>query len=345
MTSLGSLNTLGIPAEASEVHLIHNLASLQDVTGRLRARGEKPLILGGGSNVVLADRIERPVCVLRMRGVHARVAKEAVEVTAAAGENWHDLVRWTLGQGLGGLENLALIPGSVGAAPVQNIGAYGVELASRFVAVDVLDLDTGRILRMGRDEVQFGYRTSVFKEQPGRFVITALSLHLRSAPTGIDVAYADVAEEIERMGRANSSFSTRPVDVAEAVIRIRRRKLPDPRRVPNAGSFFKNPVVPMQTFQSLEGQHDGLKSYPDPAGVKLAAAQLIDRCATADDWPPFWAQPGSPVRVWDRQALVLTNPGRRSAIEVLRVATAIQDAVETRFGIRLQMEPDVLGDM
>lgn len=343
MTSLAALNTLAIPAEADEVQLLHSVAELQGFLDKLRAVGRTPIILGGGSNVILADRIDAPVCVMRMRGIRARtVVGGAVEVTVAAGENWHDLVRWSLGQGLSGLENLALIPGSVGAAPVQNIGAYGVELASGFVAADVLALDTGRTLRITKDDAEFGYRTSLFKVNPGRFVITAVTMRLQSETPAIHMDYADVAEELERLGRVSA---TRPVDVAEAVVRIRRRKLPDPRRVPNAGSFFKNPVVSVETFNDLQTRHGGLKSYADPAGIKLAAAQLIEYCINGDDGRPYWAQPDQPVRVWHRQPLVLTNPGRRSGAEVLKVAGAIRGAVEGRFGIRLQLEPDASSDL
>jgi UDP-N-acetylmuramate dehydrogenase len=262
-----------------------------------------------------------------------------VDVTIAAGERWHDLVRWSLGQGFSGLENLALIPGDVGAAPVQNIGAYGAELADRFLGAEVVDMETGTLLRMGREEMSFGYRTSLLKGSPGAFVILSITLRLQAGGRSMTDRYPDVTEELDRMGR---SRTTRPIDVAEAVVRVRRRKLPDPRFVPNAGSFFKNPVVAEDVFRTLERKHGALKRYPDPGGVKLAAAELIDHCRRASDEPVAWAQPDAPVRVWHRQPLVLTNPGRRPATEVLAVAGQIRQAVERRFDVRLQMEPDLI---
>lgn len=346
MISLQKMNTLAIPAAAAEVHHVTDVTVLAQLLTRFAERGIAPVILGGGSNVVLGERLTSPVCLIRTRGIRAQAQDGRVVVTAAAGENWHDLVRWSLAQGLGGLENLALIPGQVGAAPVQNIGAYGGELASSFVGLVAIELTTGRELRMGPEEVAFGYRSSIFKEHPGRFVITELSLALDPA-TGnhrrrMNTSYGDVAEELERMGRNARSQLLRPLDVAEAVIRIRRRKLPDPRQVPNAGSFFRNPVVTAERLAELQAEHGPLKSYPDPAGEKLAAAQLIERCMLAGAQRPGWAA-GGPVRVWHRQPLVLTNPGRRAGKEVMAAAAAVQDAVFGRFAIRLRMEPDVIG--
>lgn len=337
------MNSLSIPAEADEVHQIVDVSALKPLLAEFQGRGVSPVILGGGSNVVLADRIDAPVCLIRTRGIRAQARGDRVQVTAAAGESWHDLVRWTLGQGLAGLENLALIPGRVGAAPVQNIGAYGEELAARFVGLTVMEIATGHELRMGSDEAAFGYRTSFFKQNPGRFIITELSLMLEQARESVNTDYSDVAEELARMGRNARSHGVRPVDVAEAVVRIRRRKLPDPRRTPNAGSFFKNPVVSAEQFSELQAAHGALRSYSDPEGVKLAAAELIERCVLASSRPLKWADPTAPVRVWHRQPLVLTNPGYRGAVEVMATAADIQAAVVERFGVRLRMEPDAIG--
>jgi len=339
MTSLAAMNTLAVPSMADDVRLIRCMEDLVRACADARARGVRPVVLGGGSNVVLPERVEAPVCLIRNRGLTARRTAGGVEITAAAGECWHDLVRWSLGQGFSGLQNLALIPGRVGAAPVQNIGAYGEELASRFVEAQVLSLDSGESLRMGSEEMAFGYRTSLLKTTPGTYVILSLTLRLETQNPMINDSYPDVAEELGRMGRGRMP---RPVDVAEAVVRVRRRKLPDPRFVPNAGSFFKNPVIDDGRYRELVRTHGALKHYPDPGGVKLAAAQLIDQTLSAMRGAAPWAASDAPVRVWDRQPLVLTNPGRRPAKEVLEVASQIQAAVMDRFAVRLQMEPDLI---
>jgi UDP-N-acetylmuramate dehydrogenase len=325
--ALDGLNTLGVPSAARSLHV---LRSVDDLAGLDRvAREEGLVVLGGGSNVVLGEWLETPVCLVRIRGIEARESGDRVEVTAAAGESWHGLVRWTLGRGYSGLENLALIPGSVGAAPVQNIGAYGVELDERFVALTAFDLEAGEVVRFDPKDCAFGYRTSLFKTAPGRFLILSVSLSLDNAGSAVVTEYEDVRVELERMGRPRP----RPIDVAEAVIRVRRRKLPDPRFVPNAGSFFKNPVVSTAEFERLGAAHGALKGRPDANGVKLAAAELIDRCG-------FKADTTSPVRVWPRQPLVLINPERRPAREVLARADAIRRRVREAFGIRLETEPD-----
>lgn len=341
MISLTAHNTLAVPSSARVLHRINSVEDLLQIWRDGQQQGWLPRLLGGGSNVVLAERISAPLCLMRIRGIEASAASHGVHVRAAAGESWHGLVRWSLGRGLSGLENLALIPGSVGAAPVQNIGAYGAELAERFVAADVLDLATGRVQQMDREDMAFGYRTSRMKGAPDKYAVLSLTLRLDGSPSKVNDSYPDIAEELARMGRA---VAPDPVQVAEAVIRVRRRKLPDPRVVPNAGSFFKNPVVSAETIAELVGSHGALKQYPDPGGVKLAAAQLIERCMQADANEPSWAQADAPIRVWSRQPLVLTNPGRRPAAEVLAVAEQIREAVRARFGVRLQLEPDLIED-
>ena len=341
MISLASKNTLAVPAVAETLHRIETTAQMMQIWRDGQDQGWLPRLLGGGSNVVLADEISRPICLMRMRGIEAKPTAAGIHVRAMAGENWHGLVRWCLGRGLYGLENLALIPGSVGAAPVQNIGAYGVELSERFVSVSVLDLSTGAVREMNTSEMAFGYRTSLLKGAPDAFVVLSLTLQLDETAGNQVTSYPDIVEELDRMGRSELPS---PASLAEAVIRVRRRKLPDPRLIPNAGSFFKNPVVTSQVLDELRRSHPALKHYQDANGVKLAAAQLIEACMNRYGIRPAWASPDAPVRVWERQPLVLTNPGRRSSAEVLEVAAQIQNAVEARFGVRLQLEPDLIAD-
>lgn len=327
--SLQTFNTLAVPCLAREVHEVRSTDELVALSAKVE-RG-RLLVLGGGSNVVLAPDIDRPVCLVRNRGISVRSVAGGLEIDVAAGENWHELVRWTLGRGIYGLENLALIPGSAGAAPVQNIGAYGVELSRYLVRLQVLDLEQSRLRQLGAAECEFAYRDSLFKRMPGRFIITELTLRLNERPL-LELGYPDVQQELADMG----IVQPRPVDVADAVIRVRRRKLPDPRQVPNAGSFFKNPLISVAEFAALDAAGAGLRGIESEGGIKLSAAAMIDRCGFKKDL-------GGPVRVWQRQPLVLINPDRADGAAVLAFAGKIQAAVLERFGIRLAIEPDVIG--
>ncbi|HEX7036997.1 MAG TPA: UDP-N-acetylmuramate dehydrogenase [Pseudomonadales bacterium] len=333
--SLREANTLGVPSVAERLVVVRReaeLLALVDAVGRGGA--SRLTVLGGGSNVVLRRRVPGTVCLIRTRGVRIEPGTGDVLVTAAAGERWHDLVRYTLGQGLAGLENLALIPGSVGAAPIQNIGAYGVELAERFVRLRALDTASGRIHVLHGRDCDFGYRDSVFKRAEAASLVildVTLCLPRRAEPV---TSYPDVALELERLGRTRPQ----PWDVAEAVIRIRRRKLPDPRRIGNVGSFFKNPVVTVQEAAHVAARLPALNRYPAAGDrVKLSAAQLID----AAGWKG--ARLG-PAAVWRRQPLVLVNTGGATAADVLTLADAIRRDVADRFDVALELEPRVIGE-
>jgi UDP-N-acetylmuramate dehydrogenase len=290
-------------------------------------------VLGGGSNVVLRRRIPGTVLLMRTRGFAVDPERNGSAIfTIAAGEEWHDAVQFSLGQGYGGLENLALIPGSAGAAPIQNIGAYGVELAQRFVRLRALDLETGRVYTFDSASCRFGYRESRFKE-PGEEDLVMLDVSVRvSRKPDLVLDYPDVARELEAMECSRPDA----VDVAHAIVQIRRRKLPDPRDVGNAGSFFKNPVVSKAVADSASARLPGLTIYATDGQVKLAAAQLIDRCG----WKGV--RRGN-VGVWERQALVLVNFGGASAAELLELADAIRCDVAAKCGVELALEPRVLG--
>ena len=330
---LSRCNTLGLPSRADRLVLVNSEAQLQEVLVTARRAGPVT-VLGGGSNVVLLPRVPGTVLVMQTRGMQVQpVGADVGLVTAAAGERWHDLVRFVIGQGWGGLENLALIPGSVGAAPIQNIGAYGVELADRMVGLRALELATGVIRRFERADCGFGYRDSYFKQAGrDRYVIIDVTLRVyRTPPLVVD--YPDLIGELTAMGCARPAA----VDVAEAVVRVRRRKLPDPRQIGNAGSFFKNPVISAAAARALAGREAGLSMHAlEDDGVKLAAAQLIDRCG----WKGV--RRGS-VGVWRRQALVLVNFGGASASELLGLSETIRRDVQARFGVELELEPRVLG--
>jgi UDP-N-acetylmuramate dehydrogenase len=270
-----------------------------------------------------------------IRGLELReVDHSQVDVIAGAGENWHELVCWSLAQGLYGLENLSLIPGSVGAAPVQNVGAYGAELAEFFVELSALDTHTGDIVVMDRASCEFSYRDSLFKSsgtERRRFVIAGVTLRLsRQAAPRTD--YPDIQRELQQLGIDDAS----PEQVAKAVIRVRRRKLPDPAVTPNVGSFFKNPQLDRPQAERVRRDFPQLNQYATAQGSKLSAAQLIDLCG----WK---TRETGPVRVWQRQPLVLVNPERCDGRTVLKLAEAIREDVATRFGIRLEIEPDTVG--
>jgi len=329
MHSLKPYNMLALESAADTVEEINEVSQLLDY--QRAAAPRQLLVLGEGSNVVLASRVTGHVAIMRNRGIETKLHTDHAEVTVAAGENWHRLVMWTLQQDCFGLENLALIPGSAGAAPVQNIGAYGAELSQFLESVTVMELDSGTITRRSAKECEFGYRDSIFKRQRHRYAIVELTLRLLRSPR-LNTAYPDLQAELSAARIAKPSAA----DVAEAVIRIRRRKLPDPARHPNVGSFFKNPVVSRRKREGLQRLLPELKSFAVEAGYKLAAAQLID----AAGWKN---RSGRGVRVWPTQPLVLVNERALAGEEVLKFAESIRSDIDNRFGVRLEIEPDLTG--
>ncbi len=288
-------------------------------------------ILGGGSNIVPTSDVDGLVISMRIRERSACVDGDVVHVRFGAGEIWHDVVEWTVNQGWGGMENMALIPGTVGAAPMQNIGAYGVEQAGIFEECEALDRETGKIVRFLSQDCAFGYRESVFKhEHRDRMIITSVTYRLSTKPT-VNTTYRDVSEELASMSVTEPTI----MDVMNAVVSVRRRKLPDPAVIGNAGSFFKNPVVSSDVAERFRSAHAAVPMYPQPDGrVKLAAAWLIDQSG----WKG--ARRGD-AGVHDRQALVLVNHGAASGDEILALASAIQSSVLERFGISLEREVNV----
>jgi UDP-N-acetylmuramate dehydrogenase len=331
--SLRAYNTFGLPATAHTLVHLREEADVRRVVDHPELGRLPKLVLGGGSNLVLS-RDPRAV-VLRVEITGRRLLREDADawiVEAGAGENWHGLVAWTLAQGWPGLENLALIPGTVGAAPVQNIGAYGVELAERFDSLDAVDLVTGRRVTLDRDACRFGYRDSVFKQAlAGKSVITRVRLRLPRPWTPV-LGYLDLERKMADTGNTHPDAAT----VCDWVCEIRRAKLPDPREIGNAGSFFKNPVVSQEQCRDIITRDPHVVHYPLPDGsFKLAAGWLIDACG----WK---GKTIGRAGVYDKQALVLVNRGGASGAEVLTLARAIQESVYGRFGIRLEPEPVVV---
>ena len=292
------------------------------------------MVLGEGSNLLFAGDFPGVVVCLAMHG--ARVLRDdgdSVLVRAEAGLNWNDLVHWTLGRGLCGLENMALIPGTVGASPIQNIGAYGVEVRQFIETVEAFHRGTGQFKRLSNADCGFGYRDSVFKADLEAWVVTAVEFRLpRERPLQLD--YAGVREELAAMG----VDSPRAPHVAEAISRIRVRKLPNPALVGNAGSFFKNPVLPLADAEALAAAHPGLPVFPagPPERRKVSAAWLIEQAG----WKGF--REGD-AGVSAQHALVLVNHGSATGAQLLDLARRVAASVRERFGVALEPEPRIIG--
>ncbi len=349
--SLQSLNTLALPGQAEFLSRVSSNDELAEALAYARANKLRVTVLGGGSNVVLASDIPGLVIQMATLGIErceqGRNSK-TVHWTAAAGENWHQFVQHTLAEKSYGLENLSLIPGLVGAAPIQNIGAYGLEISDRFVSLQALEISTGKTVHFSKSDCQFGYRESVFKQSAaGQFVVTSVTLALSEQPN-VDISYPALAAALSaasqtRQSQAfdvelkSSSPQISPLQVSEAVCRIRQQKLPDPAVQPNAGSFFKNPVISKDRWQQLREKHPQLPGYPQPDGsVKLPAAWLIDQAG----WK---GAAGQGCGVHREHALVLVNSGACSGRQLLQLAGDIIVDIERRFGILLVIEPQVLG--
>jgi len=330
---LEPLNTFGLPSRASRLVRVACEEDVHEVIAHPEVGRLPRFILGGGSNIVLTGDVSSLIIKVEVPGLElVETREDAWIVEVGAGESWHGLVEWTLARSLPGLENLALIPGTVGAAPVQNIGAYGLELAERFESLDVVELATGRTRTLGRGDCRFGYRDSIFKgKQAGSSLITRVRLRL-PRPWQPVLGYPDLARLAEECcGRTPS-----PSEVFDRVCQVRRNKLPDPAVFGNAGSFFKNPVIPARQFLPLLEREAAIVHYPlSEDAYKLAAGWLIEACG----WK---GRSMGRTAVHDRQSLVLINRGGASGNEVMALAAAIQESVFERFGIRLEPEPAVL---
>ena len=324
-------NTFAVAASARRLVEVDDASALAHALDAL-GPGPRPLLIGGGSNLLFAGDAEDVLAITDARRGVVADDGDRVVVRAAAGADWHGFVLWTLAQELGGLENLALIPGTVGAAPIQNIGAYGVEVGERVVAVEAFDQDTRDFVRLDAVDCGFGYRDSVFKQTPDRWIITAVEFALQRFATPV-FDYAGLRDTLAARGIT----APRPLDVAEAVIDIRRSKLPDPAVIGNAGSFFKNPIVPVARASALVAAHAGIPVFAVDDGLrKLSAAWLIDQCG----WK---GKRDGDAGVAPGHALVLVNHGRASGADLLGLARRIAASVQMRFGVRLEPEPRIVG--
>ncbi|AWA40838.1 UDP-N-acetylmuramate dehydrogenase [Pseudomonas sp. 22105] len=328
--SLKPFNTFGVDVRAQLFAEAHSDADVREALAYAAAHDVPLLVIGGGSNLLLTADI--PALVLRMASRGIRVINDdgnRVVIEAEAGEPWHPFVQHTLAQGFSGLENLSLIPGTVGAAPMQNIGAYGVEIKDVFAGLTALDRQTGELRDFSLEECRFAYRDSVFKQQPGRWLILRVRFALNRV-AHLHLEYGPVRQRLIEQGIEQPT----PTDVSRAICSIRSEKLPDPAVLGNAGSFFKNPLVSAAVVAQIKAQHPDLVAYAQPDGqMKLAAGWLIEQAG----WKGFRE---ADAGVHKLQALVLVNYGAATGLQLLDLAQRIQKDIAERFNVELEMEPN-----
>ncbi|HBX57665.1 UDP-N-acetylmuramate dehydrogenase [Pseudomonas sp. UBA2684] len=330
--SLKPYNSFAVEAQASHFAEAQDDQQVGQALAYATAQQLPLLLLGGGSNLLLTADVAALVLRMASRGIRVLSDDgERVVIEAEAGEPWHPFVQWTLAQGFAGLENLSLIPGTVGAAPVQNIGAYGVELKDVFAGLTALDRQSGELREFSLADCAFAYRDSLFKREAGRWVILRVRFAL-SRTASLHVDYGPVRQRLAEQGIALPTA----MDVSQAICAIRSEKLPDPAVLGNAGSFFKNPLVSAELAQRLRGEHADLVAYPQADGrVKLAAGWLIERAG----WKGFRDGDAGVHRL---QALVLVNYGQATGQQLLALAQRIQADIAQRFAVSLEVEPNVL---
>lgn len=328
--SLKPYNTFGIDVSASLFMEVASNTVLQDVL--FSEQYPSPLLIGGGSNILLTKDISSLVIHLNTKGIEVLSKSEnKALVKVQAGETWHDFVCWAINHKMGGIENLSLIPGNVGTAPIQNIGAYGVELKDVFVSCDALDLQEKKQVTFTKEDCEFGYRDSIFKRNKGRYIITAVTLELTTKNHNKNITYGAIESKLSEEGIDNPSLK----QISDAVISIRKSKLPDPKILGNSGSFFKNPVISMEKFSSLK------KNYPDIPHYafgedqqKIPAGWLIERCG-------YKGKRFDQVGVHKNQALVLVNYGNAKGEQIWELAQNIQKSVQDKFNVYIEPEVNI----
>jgi UDP-N-acetylmuramate dehydrogenase len=324
-------NSFGLDSRAE---LAYEITCADQLPALMKEFGDKKLawrVLGGGSNVILSESLPGATLLINILGQELiKVDDENSWLEAGAGVNWHELVTWTLEHNLPGFENLALIPGTVGAAPIQNIGAYGIEIGEYIESIEAFDSAIHAFVTLPQEACRFAYRDSYFKQNPNRFIVTRVVFKI-SKSWQPRLQYGDLAKQF---AEAKSSPSAK--QIFDAVCTIRSKKLPDPKVIGNAGSFFQNPIISTEQCEQLIKQFPNLVSYPDSNGKrKLAAGWLIDQCG-------FKGKRIGPVGVYEKQALVLVNHGGGTSTDILGLAKNIQEEVWGKFGVQLEIEPNIL---
>ncbi len=335
--SLQSYNTFGIDVHAQHWVSISTTEALQTLLSDPTHQSMPKLILGGGSNMLFTGNFAGLVIKMNIRGIAVtQEDDEYVQIEVGAGVGWHELVLYCIDAGYGGVENMSLIPGTVGAAPMQNIGAYGVEIKDVFVSLTAVEVETGALRKFTHEECEFGYRSSVFKHAlKGKYIIVSVVLRLSKHPA-VNTSYGAIEETLSRTLPGFPEVSPTIRDVSNAVISIRQSKLPDPEQIGNAGSFFKNPVIPQAQYDTLHQQYENMPGYPVSEGaVKVPAGWLIEQCG----WKGH--RTGN-IGVHDKQALVLVNHGGGQGEAIKALAYQIKDSVMDKFGISIEPEVNVI---
>jgi UDP-N-acetylmuramate dehydrogenase len=330
--SLQAFNTFGVEARCSSLIKIY---SERDIYDTLITYSAPYKVIGGGSNILLAGDIEATVMLNQIKGIQViDEDQNHVLVTIGGGENWHNLVLWSISHNLSGLQNLSLIPGSVGAAPIQNIGAYGVEQSDSFHSLRAISLITGLTKLFYKEDCKFGYRDSIFKkEEAGKYIITHVS-YMLSKEVDIDVSYGAIRSELTNR---KIEFPTLK-QISDVICDIRISKLPDPLEVGNAGSFFKNPVVAIEVYEALLQRYPEIVAFPFGDQMKLSAGWLIDRAG----WK---GKSQNGAAVYQNHALVLINDGTSSGGDIWQLAMDIQDDVFAKYGVEILPEVNVWGSL
>jgi len=330
--SLKNFNTFGIDVSARYFVEIAHEDELVELFADPQWQHTERLVLGGGSNLLLVDDFNGLVIRINIRGIEHRISHKDVFVEAGGGEVWNDLVNFCVARQYAGIENLSLIPGSVGASPIQNIGAYGVELKDTFVSCKAFEISTGTFKTFTKADCKFGYRESVFKnELKGSYIIVSVKFHLSLIPN-INTQYGAIGQELASRGITSPTIK----DVSQVVSHIRVSKLPDPSTIGNAGSFFKNPLISVDEFKAIQSKFPDVVNYPGGDGqVKLAAGWLIEQCG----WK---GKTVGNTGTWKNQALVLVNHGGATGQEVYSFSSQIIDSVYTKFGVMLQREVNII---
>lgn len=330
--SLKKYNTFGIEAKAKEFVAIHSVDELKEVLSENASK--KKFILGGGSNMLLTQDIDALVIHIDIKGIQiVKETEDFVWVEANAGENWHEFVLWNIEHNFGGLENMSLIPGNVGTTPVQNIGAYGVEIKDNFISCDAVNIETQEIKTFHKEDCNFGYRESVFKhEAKDKFIITSVIYKLTKNNHKINTSYGDILKELEK----NNITVPTIKDVSNAVIAIRQSKLPDPKELGNSGSFFKNPIISREHFEKVKTLFPDVRHYDVSADeVKVPAGWLIEQAG-------FKGIRIGDAGVHKNQALVLVNYGNASGQEILNLSKEIQKTILDKYTIAIEAEVNVI---
>ncbi|WP_418263765.1 UDP-N-acetylmuramate dehydrogenase [Flavobacterium faecale] len=330
--SLKNYNTFGIEANAKQFIAVHSVSELKNVLEQNST--EKKFILGGGSNMLLTKDVDALVIHIDLKGKKViQENEDFVWIECQAGENWHEFVLWTLEQNFGGLENMSLIPGNVGTTPVQNIGAYGAEIKDSFVSCEAVKIENQETKTFLKEDCQFGYRESIFKNQvKDQYIITSVVFKLTKRNHTINTSYGDILTELNKNNISNPTIK----DVSNAVIAIRKSKLPDPKELGNSGSFFKNPIVSKTEFEKIHQKFPEMKFYDiSETEVKVPAGWLIEQAG-------FKGKRFGDAGIHKNQALVLVNYGNATGQEILAVSKDIQQTILETFGIPIEAEVNVI---